>query len=261
MTDRNDEAQPADLDPQSADAGAMSDDEQAEVAEIRAEIEETRLEMGGTLNQLGDRLEPGHLVQQAKENVREATIGRVEETAKGVSDMVMETIKQNPIPAALAGAGLALLWANRSKGSTGPGADVRYRSGYGYQSRPASAYESEVGGGLGSKAKDAAATVGGAVGSVAEGAQQATGEVIDRAGETAQQVGWKLDSFMKANPLAVGAIAIGAGALVGSILPETEQEREVLGDASRQVSTAVRSTVDQATAKAEETLDRVSPTA
>ena len=231
----------------------MTDDEQAEVAEIRAEIEETRLEMGGTLNELGGRLEPAHLVEQAKENVREATIGRVEETAKGVSDMVMETIKRNPIPAALAGAGLALLWANRSQGSDA--GLTSYRSGYGYQSRPASMYEPE-GTGIGSKAKEAASTVGGAVGTAAEGAQQVTGEVIDRAGETAQQVGWRLESFMKANPLAVGAIAVGAGALIGSIVPETPKEREVLGDASRQVGTVVRDTVDQATTKAEETLDR-----
>jgi ElaB/YqjD/DUF883 family membrane-anchored ribosome-binding protein len=110
--------------------------------------------------------------------------------------------------------------------------------------------------GIGSKAKEAASTVGGAVGTAAEGAQQVTGEVIDRAGETAQQVGWKLESFMKANPLAVGAIAVGAGALVGSIVPETPKEREVLGDASRQVGSMVRDTVDQATTKAEETLDR-----
>jgi hypothetical protein len=235
----------------------MTDDEQVEVAEIRAEIEETRVEMGGTLNELGDRLEPGHLVEQAKENVREATIGRVEETAKGISDMVMETIKRNPIPAAMAGAGLALLWANRSQGTQGSQGNMPYRSGYGYQSRPASMYQREGdGGGIGSKAKDAASTVGGAVGSAAEGAQQVTGEVMDRAGETAQQVGWKLDSFMQANPLAVGAIAIGAGALIGSIVPETSKEREVLGDASRQVGTVVRDTVDQATTKAEETLDR-----
>ena len=236
---------------------SMTDDEQAEVAEIRAEIEETRLEMGGTLNELGGRLEPAHLVEQAKENVREATIGRVEETAKGVSDMVMETIKRNPIPAALAGAGLALLWANRSQGSQS--GNTSYRSGYGYQSRPASMYEPE-GSGIGSKAKEAASTVGGAVGgavgTAAEGAQQVSGEVIDRAGETAQQVGWKLESFMKANPLSVGAIAVGAGALIGSIVPETPKEREVLGDASRQVGTVVRDTVDQATTKAEETLDR-----
>lgn len=234
-------------------ADAMSDDAQAEVAEIRAEIEETRSEMGGTLNELGDRLEPSHLVQQAKENVREATIGRVEETAKGVTDMVMETIKQNPIPAAMAAAGLALLWANRTQGGQGR-ADWR-RTGYGSESRPASMYSSEQGG-IGATARDAASTVTDAVGTVAEGAQQATGGVIGRAGETAQQVGWRLESFMQANPLAVGAIAAGAGALVGSLVPETSKEREVLGDASRQVGTIVRDTVDEAATKAEETLDQ-----
>jgi hypothetical protein len=248
-TDRN-----HDLQADAAEADGMTEDEAAEVAEIRADIEGTREEMGGTLNELGDRLEPGHLVQQVKENVREATIGRVEETAKGVSEMVMDTIKRNPIPAALAGAGIAMLWANRSQGPRG--GNSNYGSGYGYQSRPASMYEGGGAGGIGSKARDAASTVTGAVGSVAEGAQHATGEVIDRAGETAQQVGFKLDSFMQASPLAMGAIAIGAGAVVGSILPETSQEREMLGDASRQVTSAVRDGVEQATAKAEETLDR-----
>ena len=247
-TDRNDI--PADA----ADVEGMTDDEAAEVAEIRADIEGTREEMGGTLNELGDRLEPGHLVNQVKENVREATIGRVEETARGVSEMVMDTIRRNPIPAAVAGAGLAMLWANRRQGARS-GSNASYGTGYGYQSRPASVYEADSEQGIGSKARDAASSVGGAVGSVAEGAQQATGEVIERAGETAQQVGWKLDSFMQANPLAMGAIAIGAGAVVGSVLPETPQERYMLGNASRQVSSAVRDTVEQATAKAEEKLD------
>lgn len=232
---------------------AMSDEEQAEVAEIRAEIEETRIEMGGTLNELGDRLEPSHLVDQAKENVREATIGRVEDAAKGATDMVMDTIKQNPIPAAMAAAGLALLWANGSQGNAGR--DGLSRTGYGYQSRPERSYAGSQQGGIGATARDAASTVSDAVGTVADGAQQATGEVIGRAGETAQYVGWKLESFMQANPLAVGAIAVGAGALIGSLVPETAKEREVLGDASRQVGTIVRDTVDQAATKAEETLD------
>ncbi|HET8777514.1 MAG TPA: DUF3618 domain-containing protein, partial [Candidatus Limnocylindria bacterium] len=111
----------------------MTDEEAAEAIEIRTEIEETRLEMGGTLSELGDRLEPSHLVNQAKENVREATIGRVEETAKGMSDMVMETIKRNPIPAAMAGAGLALLWTNRSSsgGHNGNAGVRRYDAYYG----------------------------------------------------------------------------------------------------------------------------------
>jgi hypothetical protein len=246
-TDRTDDFQ-AD----GAEAEGMTEDEAAEVAEIRADIEDTRQEMGGTLNELGDRLEPGHLVQQVKENVREATIGRVEETAKGVSEMVMDTIKRNPIPAALAGAGLAMLWANRSKGGT----NSSYRSGYGYQSRPASAYEGG-GEGIGSKTRDAASTVGEAAATVGQNVTGAVGTVAEGAGQTAQQVGWKLESFMQASPLAMGAIAAGAGAVVASIVPATPQEREMLGDASRQVTSAVRDTVDQATAKAEEKLDEV----
>jgi hypothetical protein len=39
------------------------------------------------------------------------------------------------------------------------------------------------------------------------------------------------------------------------VLPETEQEREMLGDASRQISSAVRHTVEDATTRVEETLD------
>jgi flavin-binding protein dodecin len=260
--ERNDDIRLAEEDAAQAGLDAdepMSDEEQVEVAEIRAEIEETRLEMGGTLNELGDRLEPSHLVEQAKENVREATIGRVEETAKGMSDMVMDTIKRNPIPAALAGAGLAMLWANRSQGSNGH-RTMQYGTGYsyGYQDRPVAMYgpNAQASQGIGAKAADVASTVGDTVGSAAETAQQATGEVVSRAGQTVEQVGWKVDRFMQANPLAMGAIAIGAGAVIGSLVPETTHERELLGDASRQVGETVRDTVDQAATKAEETMDR-----
>ena len=253
MTQERNEHDTARRDPTDT-VDAMSDDERAEVAGIRAEIEETRTEMGGTLNELGDRLEPSHLVEQAKDNVREATIGRVEDAAKGATDMVMDTIRQNPIPTAIAAAGLALLWANRSVGKAG--SQGLSRSGNGYQNRSQSSYSGSEAGGIGTTAREAASTVTDAVGTVAEGAQQATGEVIGRAGETAQQVSWKLESFMQANPLAVGAIAVGAGALIGSLVPETAKEREVLGDASRQVGTIVRDTVDQAATKADETLDK-----
>lgn len=229
--------------------------------EILGEIDETRREMASTLNELGDRLTPGHLVDQAKENVREATIGRLEDTTRGISDMVFETIKRNPIPTAMAGVGLAMLWRNRSQQANG---DRLHPNSY--QGMPSTSYFSDQQQGLGSKVGDAASKVGdaastvgdgvgGAVSSIADGAQQATGEVVDRAGATAQQVGWKLDSFMQANPLAMGAIAVGTGAVIGSLIPETDPEREILGDASRQVGNRLTEAVGQATSKAEETFD------
>jgi hypothetical protein len=256
--DRKDDIRLAQVDADQADLRTEDHEEtseEVEVAEIRADIEDTRDEMGGTLQELGDRLDPGHLMDQAKENVREATIGRVEETAKGMSEMVMETIKKNPIPAAIAGTGLALLWMNRSSGQSNgqryQAYDVAYGSGYGYRQQGSED--------LGSKAKNAASnvgdTVGRTVGDVGENVGQTVGQVGQNVGQTVGQVGTNLDRFMHASPLAMGAIAIGAGAVIGALVPETPQEREMLGDASRQLGTAVRDTVDQATSKAEEKVD------
>ena len=231
-----------------AEAGSLTDEEQTEAAEIRAEIEETREEMGGTLNELGDRLEPGNLVQQAKDNVRDATIGRVEETARGMSDMVMDTIKRNPIPSAMAGAGLALLWMNRSNDNG------MKRFGDDRASR-----YSGTGPSIGQKAGEVAGTVGdtvgSAVGTVKDGAGDAVSTVAQGATTAVDEVGWRLDSFMQANPLAMGAIAMGAGALAGTLIPESPQEQQFLGEASRQVADTVRQTVDDVATKAEETMD------
>ena len=244
-----------------ADPGSLTEEERAEAAEIRAEIDETREEMGGTLQELGDRLEPGHLVQQAKDNVRDATIGRVEETARGMSDMVLETIKRNPIPAAMAGAGLALLWMNRSNGNRTYGVrEYRtYRYGYGGQHEPYREEGTGIGQKAGEKAGEIAGTVGdtmsGAVGTVTEGAGQAASTVAQGASQAADEVGWRLDRFMQTSPLAMGAIAVGAGAVAGSIIPETPQERQLLGDASQQVADTVRQTVGDVADKAEETLE------
>ena len=234
----------------------MTDEEAAEAIEIRTEIEETRLEMGGTLSELGDRLEPSHLMDQAKENVREATIGRVEETAKGMSDMVMETIKRNPIPAALAGAGLAMLWTNRSSGHNGDSSERRYGAYYGTtssygQHQPYGQQRQ----GVGDRVGEAASKVGETVGQVGDNVSRTMGDVGENVGQGIGQVGGQLDRFMHASPLAMGAIALGAGALVGAILPETRQEREMLSDAGRQIGTVVRDAVDQATTKAEEAMD------
>ena len=234
----------------------MTDEEAAEAIEIRTEIEETRLEMGGTLSELGDRLEPSHLMDQAKENVREATIGRVEETAKGMSDMVMETIKRNPIPAALAGAGLAMLWTNRSSGHNGDSGERRYGAYYGTtssygQHQPYGQQRQ----GVGDRVAEAASKVGETVGQVGDNVTRTMGDVGENVGQGIGQVGGQLDRFMHASPLAMGAIALGAGALVGAILPETRQEREMLSDAGRQIGTVVRDAVDQATTKAEEAMD------
>jgi len=73
------------------------------------------------------RIHAREAIQDARDAVRDATIGRVEQMARTVGDTtedarygLVETIKQNPIPAALAGIGLAWLFMNRQSAPPRP---------------------------------------------------------------------------------------------------------------------------------------------
>jgi vacuolar-type H+-ATPase subunit H len=125
--------------------------------ELRADIAETRAELNCTVDAIQDRLSPEYLKEQAKDvmhdatdqakeiihdatehakqivreavndaseqarsAVHDATIGKAEEaarTARGVSSNMFETIRQNPIPAALVGIGLGWMFFNRQNDS------------------------------------------------------------------------------------------------------------------------------------------------
>jgi ElaB/YqjD/DUF883 family membrane-anchored ribosome-binding protein len=107
--------------------GAAADPKTSQILE---DIAQTRSEMSGTLGELQQKLSPAALkekaaekVDEAKNVVRDATIGKVEavadtvrETAGDVQDSVMrggrstlQFIKDNPIPLALTGIGLTWL--------------------------------------------------------------------------------------------------------------------------------------------------------
>jgi hypothetical protein len=144
----------------------VADDADLETQHIRQEIEQTRAEMSETIDAIQQKLSPEviaeqakeaareaalNTVQHAKEAVREATIGKAEEVVRNVTDTaqgflggggsavggarstIMETIRQNPLPAALAGIGLFMLFKNRQTDTTSDwnryGTGVRYPAG------------------------------------------------------------------------------------------------------------------------------------
>jgi Protein of unknown function (DUF3618) len=91
--------------------------------EIRSQIEHTRAEISQTIDAIQGRLSPSRLVTDAKETVKEATVGRVKRFASKTKDglgngnerffdarEMIETVKANPIPSAIAGlAGVAVV--------------------------------------------------------------------------------------------------------------------------------------------------------
>jgi len=90
---------------------------------LRSQIARTRTRMGATVDQIQAKLAPENLKQQAQEAIREATVGKVEEMtmtverkAKSWRSGLAQTIRENPVPAALVGIGLGwLLMSNKDE--------------------------------------------------------------------------------------------------------------------------------------------------
>lgn len=215
------------------------------------------------------------LGDQAKASVRDATIGRMErvansttESAKGFRSSVGETIKQNPLPAALTGIGLGWLLLNRSSAPSGVQSSYPVGSYGGYgrygdtgSNRGGSATGQAVG-----QVQQTAGQVAGQVqetaGQVAGQVQGAAGQVVDQVQQTAEQVQHQAqrveDTFrqmLQTNPLPIGAIALAVGGAVGLALPATRRENELLGEARDSVVERVESTAQNAMQKVERVAD------
>lgn len=286
--------------------------------QIRIQIEQTRGDMSETIDAIQERLNPRNLVEQAKDSVREATVGKVKEmahnvsdTASGVADSTMEAagdladrVKQNPWPAVAVGVGAAwLLMRNGStpsrrysagntkwpaQGRTGRNADggmievVRdnpfptalaglgvgmlvmrareqsrtsgrmargtswrrpadqttgyqtgYQSGYGQSA----GYRAGAGsqGHAGDQLSDSFDRAKETVSDAAERAQQAASDSFETAqqkvSEFSTQARQYSETAFERNPLLVGAAALIAGAAVGLSIPETESENQFMGEA------------------------------
>ncbi len=239
----------------------------------RAEIERTRADMSETVDAIQERLSPENLKEQAKDKVKEATLGRAQEAGSGI----VGTIRQNPIPAALTGIGLGwLLISARSQGTeqarlyrrpySPSGYPPAYDAIYDYPPR----YEERGSGGaspgqaLGrardsvgetaSQAQERASEVAGQaqdkVGQVAGQAQDRVGRLGDQARYQARRASGGFQRMLRQNPLTVGALAAGLGAAVGLAIPETAKEHEVMGEARDNL-------VEKAQEKAQDAQQRV----
>ena len=243
---------------------ALRDESEVDEIEItRVEIERTRAGMSETVDAIQERLSPENLKEQAKDRVKEATVGKAQEAGSGIVD----TIRQNPLPAALTGIGLGWLFVNaRKQGSSRPPyrdtvyRDAAYVEGYPPTNEYAPAapgYSARYEGESGSSTGQALGNARDKVGETATQAQDKAGELASRTqdrvsslGEQAryqaQRASGGFQRVLRENPLAVGTLAVGVGAAVGLAIPETSKEHEVMGEARDNL-------VDKAQEKVQET--------
>lgn len=156
---------------------------------IRRQIDYTRAQMTTTINEIGERLSPDNLIQQAKSSVKEATVGRMKDMSyqanrkvEGMSAGLGQTVRENPLPVALIGLGLGwLLLADRGKRDEMRMGEYPYRAaGYRY-------YEGDNNGGQreGHMLDEARRRAGQAVDTV----QDSASELGERISDTTQRMG------------------------------------------------------------------------
>ena len=102
---------------------------EADSAAIKREIEQTRIEMSETIGEIQERLRPEHLLQQAKDGVREAATGKVKnimnsasetaydaaQRARGYGNQLAWYAREHPIRMAVT-AGVIAWWIMRGRG-------------------------------------------------------------------------------------------------------------------------------------------------
>lgn len=232
--------------------------------EIRRDIEQTRARMGETIEALGDRLNPSRLRQQMKDNVREATIGRVRTMADNARNRMtqggrglVETVKENPIPAAMIVGGLGwLLFGSRrqeaSESSETPG--VARRAAGSTQAAAHRVAES-----TGAAAHRVAESTGAAAHRLAESTGAAAHRVADRSQVVAQRVTRRVSETYDESPLILGAFAAAAGLAIGISMPASRREAALMGAKRDELVDRAKERVQDTAERAKHAAERAVP--
>ena len=233
------------------------DETTGRVNEIREEIAQTRVEMSETIEAIQERLSPSHLVAQAGDTVRNAATEKVKQmanTAERAADRVMdnpivETMRSNPIPAAMLGIGAAWLLIKARSGSARAARDYsshRTRNAYGSGERDwrvGTPQTTEAA--VGTTGYADYGRSGSAYGAYGSGMSGDSARVPEFGGDferdnrgRGQAVSF--DKVVRDNPLALGAAAALIGVAIGMTAPASEAENRLMGEARDNVVNKAR---------------------
>jgi hypothetical protein len=211
-------------------------------AEIESDIEKTRERMTEDIDAIGEKLSPEHLKQRAREAVtdaKEAVVEKVQEAtgevgrkAKEMGSGLMDLVKENPLPAAVAGVSLYWLFSRRKNIGKQQRRSASNIGRYPYGSK---SFEGEGFAGKMEGAKD----------KMQEWSSEA-GEKVQELGAQAKRAGNKLETFFENSPLISAAGVMVLGAVIGASIPATEKENELMGTARDDLVDKVSEVASQA---------------
>lgn len=185
-------------------------------AQLEREIDQQRHHIDEIVQALESRFAPGELMRR----VFSAGKDGGGEFAQNLST----TVKNNPVPALITAAGLVWLYAGQNR----PAPHSSVTTG---ESRTHAAGERmhQMREGMSEK-----------LGS----ARQRTGESMHHAADSARHGARRANegfqTMLNENPLAVGAMAIAVGAMLGALMPSTRREDELMGETSDRLKEQAR---------------------
>ncbi len=203
---------------------------EASAEELQHDLDRTRADLNETLRAIEQRFSPGQMLDQALDYMK----GGPKEYAHNLS----EQVKDNPLPVALIGVGIAWLMMGppRGKGEH----EVQYTSegiaesmhGMGERVAEKKADMRARMGRRMSETKERFAHASENLRHRREMASERRGEMSAQLRERGMQARDSFSSMMHEQPIVMGALAVAVGALLGAGLPVSHRERETMGAAS-----------------------------
>jgi len=195
--------------------------------QLEHEIDRQRDHIGEIIHALEGKLSPGQIFEQV--------LGYGTSGGREFASNLGETVKANPMPTLLTAAGLMWLYAGHNKRD-----GARYRSadtnGHGDGNYDGNDDKSA----LGERVGDMRDNVSDKMGSAKERVGESAHGAMDSARHQAHRANVGFHNMLDDNPMALGAIGIAVGALLGAMLPATRKEDELMGGASDRVTDKAR---------------------
>jgi Protein of unknown function (DUF3618) len=248
--------------------------------EIERDIEQTQDRIADSIDEIARRLNPTHIKDQAVQSLNESlnipglkhligdVKGNVAEGAKTTGVKMLEGVKHNPLSSAFVGVGLGLaavggiIAARTEAVPMNTGSSANYRTPQNANTRT---YDERLRGMMETiENKDNYTNEDSSTSKLRDAKDMVSGGVQQAKEATVHGAQVAKDGFTRAldaQPLAIGAVALLAGAAVGLLLPRTSYEDSFMGERSDQLVSQAKGKAGEYVEAAKGTVNDVLQTA
>ncbi len=230
----------------------LQEDMHKDPEQLQREADDVRADFEHTVDELANQFSPGELFNQAVSRFRGGDGAFVKNLAN--------QIRNNPLPAILAGVSLAwLMSASKqppARAPRSPGSGMSHKVGAAKERvSSATSHARSTTQGVTAGVRERGHRVTSGASELGHRASDASHRTMDRARYGVRAARDNYNHMIEEQPLVVGALAIAAGAALGALLPRTSTENRMIGEYSDDQRQELRHKAEEMKGKAEETVE------